>query len=99
MSKASSGTTNGSSMRTTKSGVPWDHPSYRSSGQTGAGGASTRSPAGAPASTQVMIVSISASVSPRSFSKTPFGSVANQGGISRDSTLRAMARAHGRVSS
>ena len=99
MSKASSGTTNGSSMRTTKSGVPCDHPSCRSSGQTNAGGASAVSPAGAPASTQFTIVSISASVSPRSFSKTPLGSVANQGGISRDSTLRAIARAQGRVSS
>ena len=85
-------------MRTTKSGVPCDHPSYWLSAKTSGSGASARSPAGAPASTQARMVSISASVRPRSFSKTPLGSVANQGGISRDSTLRAMARAHGRVS-
>ena len=56
------------------------------------------SPAGAPAATQLKMVSISASVRPRSFSNTPLGAEANHGGISRDSTLLAMARAQGRVS-
>ena len=44
------------------------------------------------------MVAISASVSPRSFLNTPLGASANHGGISRDRTFDAMARAHGRVS-
>ena len=88
----------GSGIFTTKSGVPSDQPSLASSAHCCAGGASAVSPAGAPASTQRTIVSISLSVRPRSFSKTCFGADANQGGISRVSTLRAMERAQGRVS-
>ena len=94
----SSATRYGSGILTTKSGVPSVQPSLASSAHCFAGGASAWSPAGAPASTHLTMVSISSSVRPRSFSKTPFGAVANQGGISRDSTLRAMARAQGRVS-
>ena len=94
----SSSTRYGSGMLTTKSGVPSDQPSLASSAHCAAGGASALSPAGAPASTHCRMVSISASVRPRSFSNTPFGAEANHGGISRDSTLRAMERAHGRVS-
>ena len=97
--KASSGTTYGSGSLTTKSGVPSIQPSFVVSTEAGAGGASARSPAGAPASTQRTIVEISTSVSPRSFLNTPLGSSANHGGISRDRTFIAMERAQGRVSS
>ena len=94
----SSSTRYGSGSLTVKSGAPFDQPSLVSSTHCFGAGASAASPAGAPASTQRRIVSISASVRPRSLEKTPAGADANHGGISRASTLPAMARAQGRVS-
>ena len=95
----SSSTKYGSGILKAKSGVPRDQPSLAASTHCRGAGAAATSPAGAPASTQRTRVSISVSLRPRSFEKTPLGADANQGGISRASTLCAMARAQGRVSS
>ena len=95
----SAGTTKGSGIGTIQSGSPVCQMS-RAANSTG-GGMSAGLPRGAPASTQSTMVSISASLSERSYLKpcTPMFLSMNQGGMVRVSTFSRMARAQGRVSS
>jgi hypothetical protein len=65
----------------------------------GNGGMSLALPNGAPASTQPVIVEISASVSRASFANDPIAGSANHGGICRALTFVLIARIQGRASS
>src|SRR5215831_16450572 len=76
------------------SGLPIAHPS----GYTGCAGRSAALPSGAPALTQLTIVSLSAWLSRRSLRNSPCAGSACHGGIVPRVTLVAMERVHGRVS-
>ena len=85
----SAGTSNGSLMRTTKSGSPSCHPRF----QSGAGGRSARFPRGAPLATHRWIVAISASVRRRSPANVPWPGSGGHGGIARAAVTSAIWRA------
>ena len=74
-------------------------PSFQSELKSGGSGASERSPAGAPAATQLLSVSISASVRLGSSTNSPCSGLANQGGIVRSVVTLRIDFAQGRVSS
>ena len=86
---------NSSSISKTASGVPIDQPSAN----FGAGGRSLSSPFGAPASTHLAMVSISASVRRGSFLNMPCGVSAPHGGIVPATTRALIDLAQGRAAS
>ena len=74
-------------------------PSFHSELKAGGSGACERSPAGAPAATQLFRVSISASVRLGSSTNSPCSGLANHGGMVRSVVTRRIDFAQGRVSS
>src|SRR5882724_4711545 len=90
----SAGTLQGSSMLTTKSGLPMFQPSVK----VGAGGMSLASPSFMPASTHETSVATSLSERRRSFENVPCGALACHGGMVREATFSLMDLPHGRTS-